>query len=128
MRISSNGCLGEFAKQPLPLPLRYVSPVAKLPEAAFRHQSKIQCTIAAVAVERFRLARGRWPKDLQEVVDGKLLPHAPLDCYRGRPLQFRKAKGDYRGDALDMPPDERAGMIRYEFRLWDVEHRAKAQP
>jgi hypothetical protein len=107
--------------------------------AAFRQQAMLNCTLAGLAIERFRLQKGRWPGDLGEVVQAKLLATVPLDPFDGNPLRYRKAKDgvvvfsigrnkDHKGDRLDAIPDQLGEHWSYrtEFRLWDVDQRGKA--
>jgi hypothetical protein len=48
----------------------------------------LRCAVAAVACERFRLARGRWPVAWAEVMPAYLAA-PPLDPWDGRPLRLR---------------------------------------
>jgi hypothetical protein len=54
-------------------------------------RARLRCTIAALAVERFRLQHGRWPEVLGELVSD-LLPAIPINPLNGEPLQFLRAK------------------------------------
>jgi hypothetical protein len=86
-------------------------------------------------VERYRLQNGRWPDSLDEVVAAKFLDKVPTDHFDGKPLRYRMASdgvviysvgkaGNYHGDALDAGSEFDPNTTeRYEFRLWDVEHR-----
>jgi hypothetical protein len=99
----------------------------------------LHCACAALAAERFRLLKGRWPDSLGELVKADLLKGIPLDLVDGKPLRFRKTNdglviysisadgkggiGNYRGDALDNLATFDHRNNRPEFRLWDVERR-----
>ena len=95
----------------------------------------LRCAVAALAVERYRLKQGRWPATLQEVKDAQLLRDLPVDPYDGKPLRYRSIKdgvvvhsigpvGQEKGDALEQPEHFREDHY-WEFRLWDVDKRAK---
>jgi hypothetical protein len=47
----------------------------------------LQTAYTAIAAERFRLAKGRWPKDLAELVP-QYLDAVPLDPFDGKPLRY----------------------------------------
>ena len=53
----------------------------------------LRTTIAAIAIERFRLARGQLPENLSELVP-QFLPTVPSDPFAGAPLRYHRiAKG-----------------------------------
>ena len=52
--------------------------------------AKLECAVAGLGVERFRLKHGRWPTSLDEVVAAKLLDAVPADVYDAKPLGYRK--------------------------------------
>jgi hypothetical protein len=56
--------------------------------------ARIQITIAALAIERFRLAQGRLPKDLGELVP-KFLDAIPNDPFDGAPLRYKRLAVGY---------------------------------
>jgi hypothetical protein len=53
-------------------------------------QSRLNSAIAALAVERYRLAEHAWPANLESLVP-VYLPRVPLDPYDGKPLRYRRA-------------------------------------
>ena len=57
-----------------------------------RHRQLLRAAAACLAAERFRLAEGRWPADLAEVVP-KYLADIPADPYDGQPLRFNRLGG-----------------------------------
>ena len=106
----------------------------KVGEAYLRSKARLECAIAAIAVERYRLQFKEWPASLEQVVQAKLLDRIPTDAYDGRTLRFRKfdkgvvvyavgLDGTYRGDILDGEPKIEQDQVRHEFRLWNPEHR-----
>jgi hypothetical protein len=57
--------------------------------AATRHLAELRCATAALAVARYRLAQGAWPRALAALVPA-YLPEAPKDPYDGQPLRYRR--------------------------------------
>jgi hypothetical protein len=108
--------------------------LTRISESAMRSQVILECAIAGIGVERFRLQHGRWPDTLDEVVAAKLLDKVPTDWFDGKPLRYRKTtdgvvvysisqKGNYAGDALDADKAFDPRIERVEFRLWNEAHR-----
>jgi ABC-type Na+ efflux pump permease subunit len=53
--------------------------------------ARTRCAAVALACERYRLARGKWPQKLQDLVP-IYLPGVPDDPYDGKPLRLRRFK------------------------------------
>jgi hypothetical protein len=53
------------------------------------NQAMLRCALSAVAVERYRQERRRWPASLDAVVEAGFLKAVPIDPYDGKPLRFR---------------------------------------
>jgi hypothetical protein len=112
----------------------------RLLEGSVRMRTNLECAIAGIGVERFRLKNGRWPASLEEVVSDKLLDKVLTDPTDGKPIRFRKAAdgiviysnwhdAGYTGDALDKGKTQDPNLVRVEFRLWDENQRRQpAQP
>jgi hypothetical protein len=60
--------------------------------ACLHHFIMLRCAIAALAAERFRLAKGRWPVSWSEMIP-KYLGAAPLDPFDGAPLGLSVGEG-----------------------------------
>jgi len=60
---------------------------------AGRSQSIAQCATSACALERYRLARGRYPDKLDELVP-QYLAAVPRDVIDGQPLRYRREGAD----------------------------------
>jgi hypothetical protein len=98
-----------------------------------RSQAQLRCAIAAIAVERFRLAHGRWPESLQQLVP-EHLAEVPVDPFVNQQLRIRRTPDglvtysvgpDCQDDNGDIFPT--AGRERdIGFRLWDVAKRRQA--
>jgi serine/threonine protein kinase len=102
--------------------------------AVLLHLAELRCALAALAVERFRLAHGDWPRDLA-TLGPAFLKEVPIDPYDGQPLRYRRVAdgvvvyslGPDRTDnqgKLDRTPSLADGTD-LGFQLWDV---AKRRP
>jgi hypothetical protein len=99
----------------------------KVVEAAQRHQAELRCAQAALAAERYRLAQGRWPESLGQLVPA-YLSALPADPFAEGPLHLRATEDglvfysvgpDSRDDSRAVDSNRRA--IR--FRLYDLARR-----
>jgi hypothetical protein len=90
--------------------------------------------IAAIAVERYRLANGRWPESLQEL-SPNLLNTGPLGPFDGAPLRYRRVAdgvviytvgndGTDDGGNLNRAGGPAKGTD-LGCQLWDVKHRGQ---
>jgi hypothetical protein len=74
-----------------PFPQRHALATLLLPAVAPSHQAELRIKAllgvaqVMIAMERFRLAHGRWPKDLQEIPK-LILPEIPIDPFSGLPI------------------------------------------
>jgi hypothetical protein len=57
-------------------------------ERGARETGRLRAAAAGVAAVRFRKAKGRWPRSLEELVP-KWLAEAPMDPFTGKPLPYR---------------------------------------
>jgi serine/threonine protein kinase len=100
--------------------------------AVLRHVAELNTALAALAVERSRLAHGDWPCDLAALVPA-YLKEVPCDPYDGQPLRYRRVAegvvvyslGPDRTDnqgKLDQTPSPADGTD-IGFQLWDVSKR-----
>lgn len=62
---------------------------AKIGQAAARVEATLTCAYTAVAMERFHLAKGRWPQKLDELVP-QYLAEVPRDPFDGAPLRMAR--------------------------------------
>jgi hypothetical protein len=100
--------------------------------AATRHLADLRSATTALAVERYRLAHGEWPRDLAAVVPA-YLPEVSKDPYYSQPLRYRRTadgvvvyslgpdQTDNEGK-LDRTGSLTAG-VDVGFQLWDVAKR-----
>jgi hypothetical protein len=114
----------------------------RIAETFATSRAELRCAIAALAAERFRLAHGRWPNTLDELVP-RSLAAVPLDPFDSKPVKLSRFDdgiliysvgryGDGRGaeDRSSAPPgveiEQKLASWKSEapgFRLWDVPHR-----
>jgi hypothetical protein len=125
-----------LSKQP-PVVRTIVPAMGKVAAAYRRALAALRCGIAAIAAERFRLARGAWPVTPAELTAAGYLRAWPADPYDGAPLRYKRLKDgvviyalgddgkDNGGKLRHGPGEEPAGMegLDIGFRLWDVSHR-----
>jgi hypothetical protein len=116
---------------PLDKLLRY--DVGKPVKLYRRSRAALRSAAAALAAERYRMANGKWPVSLQDLMP-TFLAKVPLDPYDGKPLRYRRLQDgcviysigpDGRDDGGDLarkkgppPPGTDIG-----FRLWDADRR-----
>jgi hypothetical protein len=95
-----------------------ISPVYEgICEAAIGARATMECAIAGLGVERFRLQNGRWPDSLEEVVAAKFLEKMPPVGYDGLPMNYRKTTD---GVVLSANAPNKSAR---PFRLWDENQR-----
>jgi hypothetical protein len=74
-----------------PVLVRLLAPaVSKVAAAQQRTQAQLRCAAAALAAERYRLAKGEWPKELDALVTAGYLREEPTDIYDGKPLRLKR--------------------------------------
>jgi hypothetical protein len=98
--------------------------------------AQLRCAAIALQVEQFRLAEGRWPNKLNELVP-KYMPRVPRDPFEGKSLQIRRLQspsmsgvvvysvgpdGIYDGGSLERT-NQQTTAADIGFRLWDVKDR-----
>jgi hypothetical protein len=117
----------------LPYVARGLCPaIVKIMEAGQRTQAELRCGAAALAAERFRQDKGRWPTAVAELVPA-YLPVALADPFDDKPLRIARFDqgivvysigfdGEDNGGKLDRANPRTKGTD-LGFRLWDVPHR-----
>ncbi len=107
----------------------------RLGEAERRRHAKLRSLIVCLAAERFRLAEGRWPTALADLVPGQLAA-APLDPFDGKPLRYRRLPDgvavysvgpDGTDDGGTFDPEGGGARPGTDIgcRLWDVDRRGR---
>jgi hypothetical protein len=117
--------------------IRYLTPAFQIiDKAEQRTKALLLCAVVGIACERFRIDKGRWPNDLEEIPK-TILDAVPSDPYTGLPLIMNRTETglviystgidgfDDGGETLDqkMEPGTDIG-----FRLYDLAHRRKPAP
>jgi hypothetical protein len=107
----------------------------KVSEAYRRSQAGLRCARVAVAAERYRRDKGRWPKTLDELTHD-YLKAVPTDPYDGKPLRYKHLADGVIVYSVGPDKEDNGGArnrnnaqakgIDYGFRLWDVA--ARRQP
>jgi hypothetical protein len=96
-----------------------------------RDRAELRCAQVIVAAERYRLARGRWPGKLDDLV-GAYLKEVPLDPADGKLLKYRRDPGFISIYAVGADGKDHGGKVGNDtwktgfdlgLRLWDVENR-----
>ena len=106
-------------------------PLSKIADADIRNKASLRSAAVGVACERFRLAKGRWPKALEELVP-QFLDQLPIDPFDGQPLKMKYSDGTFvvysvgidrvdNGGQLDLPSSQPGSDTG--FRLFDLDKR-----
>jgi hypothetical protein len=116
----------------------WIPALDKATEADRRSQAMLRSAIAAVAAERFRRARGRWPESIAELVPAYLAA-VPRDPYDGRPLRLRRLADGLVIYSVGSDLADDGGAVRFDprapampkdtgFQLWDPARRRQPPP
>jgi hypothetical protein len=120
------------------LPLVRPFPVSVIGEMYHKELAMLRCAAVAVALERYRLANGRWP-DAPGALVPKYIAAVPADPFDGKPLRFAKNKkevavfsvgpgGKHSERFYDAPAwPEKDWESEISFRLSNVEGRHKTK-
>jgi hypothetical protein len=115
---------------------RYLLPaMSKVGEAFRRKHASVRCAIVALAAERYRQEKKKWP-DSAEQLCPQNLAEVPLDPFDGKPLRYRRLKDGLviysvgpdtvdNGGNLDRERPALPG-VDIGFRLWDPDKRRQA--
>ena len=100
-----------------------------LTNASWTYRAHLLNAATAIACERFRIARGRWPNSLDEIPKD-ILAAVPLDPFTGKPLTFTRypdgigIKSVGKGNEPGRAPEN----TDIEFRLYDPNARRLPHP
>src|SRR4029077_12467335 len=67
-------------------------PLSKIADSDIRNKASLRSAAVGLACERFRLAKGRWPTELKELVP-HFLDQLPADPFDGQPLKMKYSDG-----------------------------------
>jgi hypothetical protein len=104
----------------------------KVAIAAVRIRAELLAASTAVACERFRIARGRWPEHLAEI-SKDILSEVPIDPFTGSPLLYRRfddgiavysvGEGDASAVRRRVADNDPLAQLGVGWRLWNPESR-----
>lgn len=112
--------------------LQFIPNSRDLAGGASVHQSELRTALAVLAVERYRLAQGAWPKALVDLVPA-YISEVPRDPFDGQPLRYTRTEDgvviysvgpdgvDDQGTLSRMNPLPASADVG--FRLWDIDQR-----
>jgi hypothetical protein len=114
--------------------VRLLAPaLSKVANGCLRSRVELRCAIAALAAERYRRDKGRWPDSLEALRASDYLTQVPVDLYDGKPLRFRRLDDGLLIYSVGPDGADNGGFIDREklyapgtdmgFRLWDVSRR-----
>jgi type II secretory pathway pseudopilin PulG len=117
-----------------PVLVRLLVPaLSKISGTARRSHAQLRCAIAAVAAERYRLAKGQWPGTLDELKKAGYVREAPSDPYDGQPLRWLRLDDGVEVYSSGPDSEDNGGKMDRQhpltagtdigFRLWDVAKR-----
>ncbi len=122
----------ELPTQPVLVKL-FIPAVSAVAEAEQRNRALLQCSIVALAAERYRRERGNWPAAPSQLTAKGYLKRWPEDPYDGAPVRWKRLKDGVVIYTLGPDGADNGGTLNREmplangadigFRLWDVAHR-----
>jgi hypothetical protein len=124
----------DAAAKTQPLLVRLLCPaIAKVAAADRRIRVELRCAFVAVAAERYRQTKKKWPASLEALREAGYLAQIPMDLYDGQPLRMRRTDeglliysvgpdGQDNGGHIDRTDPLAKGTDRV-FHLWDVSKR-----
>ncbi len=102
-------------------------------EAHLRVQAKLRTGIGALAAERFRQERQRWPQSVAELTDGKYLSDLLADPYDGKALRYKQIPDGFLVYSVGPDETDNGGVMNCAnpgdkgtdlgFQLWNPERR-----
>lgn len=112
----------------------WLSAIDAVTERTVDTEARLECMKAIIALERFRLDHGTWPRSLSELTPAYLSAE-PVDPFTGGALRFRinsdhaivySVWTDEVDDGGKIEGDEEGNATDRGFRLWLPQHRGKA--
>jgi hypothetical protein len=111
--------------------------IAKMGESDRRKHAAVRCTIAALAVERYRQEKKAWPNDLAQLCPAYLAA-VPVDPFDGKPLRYRRVADGVFLYSSGTDGVDNGGALNRDFntvpgtdmgiRLWDAAQRRQRPP
>jgi len=92
--------------------IKNVTPaMTRVAELDLRLRAHLDLAKAALAVERYRLATGKVPEQLAELVP-QYLDHVPIDPFDGQPIRYRRTNPGYFLYSTDIDGQDNGGRER----------------
>lgn len=115
-----------------PLVREQIELTYRLAKAYASYAAKLRCLLVVLALERYRLRHGAWPKSLDDLVP-EFLEAVPLDPFDGQPLRYATPPEGRVVYSVGMDRSDNGGVIAATsrkntdmgLRLYDPEHRRK---
>jgi hypothetical protein len=92
--------------------------VAKVAESFARSRADLRCALSALAAERFRIAHGRWPEKLDELIP-RFLAAMPIDPFDRKPLKLRRFDDGILIYSVGPDGVDDGGKINRKLYSWD---------
>jgi hypothetical protein len=73
-------------------PLLHMSAVGRVVELSCRSEIETQALISTIAILRYKVHKGQYPQNLEELVGAGYLKKLPMDPYSGKPLVYKRTK------------------------------------
>jgi len=88
-------------------------------------ETERQMAIAAIALERYRLRRGRYPDSLKDLVPD-FIPEPPIDYMDGKPLRYRRTLKSFLlysigRNGRDDDGDPTSGNFAEPLSIWNAD-------
>jgi hypothetical protein len=87
--------------------------LGRVAELDLRCKAHLDLARSALAIERYRLATGKVPEQLEELVP-QYLDAAPLDPFDGQPIRYRRSDAGYRLYSITEDGQDDGGLSRDE--------------
>jgi hypothetical protein len=117
---------GAASKQLPPLARMLSASCEKLGQSFRYSHAELRCAVVALAAERFRKSKGRWPTAADELVTAGMLKALPADAFDGQPLRLTRTAD---GLAVSVSGSQRLPADdKLRFQLWDVPLRRRSPP
>ncbi len=90
----------------------------RVADAFVAHLAQVRCLIVALAAERYRQARGRWPVELGDMVP-EFLPAPLLDPFTAKPLIMRRTSDGLIIYSVSLDGEDNGGNLAPNYRARD---------
>jgi hypothetical protein len=98
-------------------------------EMQFRHNTLHHATITILALKRWRLDKGRYPDNLNELVDVGYMKELPMDPYSDKPLIYKRLGDEFTLYSVGVNFKDDGGEIATKYNKieeWDIKEAGDA--